>query len=140
LRLDVVANRGCDRLGDGVGLLSGQTALLDREACGITRREDSVEAGEAAVAVGVDEPVASGGDAAQPGADQPRLCDDAVDGQAPRPGGDSQPSGAAGDALAARVQRNARVVQKAADCGAGGVAEDPKWLFFGGTSVPGRGS
>ena len=72
LRIDVGAHRGCDRLGDGVGLLGGQATLLDREGRRVTGGEHAVQAGEPAVRVGVEEPVASAGDAAQSWADQAR--------------------------------------------------------------------
>ena len=100
LRIDLGAQRGCNRLGDGIGLLGGQAALLDREGGGVTRGEDVVTSGDPSVRVGVDEPVASSGDAAQSWADEAGLGDDVVDGQASIAGRDVQPSGATRGAVA----------------------------------------
>ena len=61
LRVDRRAGRGGDRLGDGVGLLGGQAALLERERGDVARGVDVVDAGDPAVAVDRDEPVPSAG-------------------------------------------------------------------------------
>ena len=72
LGIDVGADGCRDRLGDRVGLLGGQAALLDREGGRVTGGVYAVEADDAPVGVGQDEAVACAGDAAQSRSGQTR--------------------------------------------------------------------
>ena len=57
LRIELGAGIGGDRLGDRIGLLGGQPALLERERGHVARGVDAVSSGYTAVRVDGDEPV-----------------------------------------------------------------------------------
>ena len=90
LRLDRRSGARGDRLGDGVGLLGGEPALLDRERGPVAGGVDAVDAGHAAVLVDRDEALGVARDTRDVQSLQPRQADDAVDVDPPAAGIDDQ--------------------------------------------------
>ena len=68
---------------DGVGLLAGKSAVLDRAVGGVAGGVDGVDSGDTAVLVDRDEPVCIGGQAGEARAVEVGERDDAVDVQGP---------------------------------------------------------
>jgi hypothetical protein len=119
------AEVGGDGLGGGVGLLRGESALLDREgrcvACGVDARDPR----DAAIGVDRQEPAAVGGQARKGRTLKQGNSDDDV-GAEWRPGFDVKQAVPQFEGAAVGPERDATGVEHRPQCRAGGGPEEPK--------------
>ena len=127
--LDVCAGCGREQLGDRIGLLAGETALLDRERRAVAGGVDVGQAADATVLVDGDEAAVVAGDAADGDALDGRQRDDALGVEPLAAGQQLKPTvgvragvGVAGEVTCARASRSATAWLASGPKSASGVA------------------